>query len=405
MKKIKLGIVGYGKRGLSLTKAALLTGECEVVAVCDEYEDRVEAARALVLEKSGTEPRGYIDYKELIADSEVEAVLVATAWESHVEIAVKCMEAGKYVAIEVGGAYSVDDCWQLVRTYEKTGTPLMFMENCCYDKFELITTALVRAGKLGTVVHCHGAYSHDLRDEIAGGYVDRHYRLRNYINRNCENYPTHELGPIAKILNINRGNRMLSLVSMSSKSAGLSDFLLTDKNPDPSLIGTTFNQGDIVNTIIKCAGGETISLKLDTTLPKYYSREFTVRGTKGLANQEADMIAIEGECDTHDYWGNVKNSDKYIDYLADVQRSVSAEERAAGHGGVDYIEFKEWFAAIREGREMPIDVYDAAAWMSITALSEASIAQGGAPQTVPDFTNGKWLIRKPLDATKLPEVK
>ena len=117
------------------------------------------------------------------------------------------------------------------------------------------------------------------------------------------------------------------------------------------------------------------------------------------------MIAIEGECDTHDYWGNVKNSDKYIDYLADVQRSVSAEERAAGHGGVDYIEFKEWFAAIREGREMPIDVYDAAAWMSITALSEASIAQGGAPQTVPDFTNGKWLIRKPLDATKLPEVK
>ncbi len=405
MKKIKLGVVGYGKRGLGLSKTALLTGECDIVAVCDEYEDRVQDAKALVLEKSGKEPRGYMNYNDLIADSEVEAVLVATAWESHIEIAVKAMEAGKYTAIEVGGAYSIDDCWQLVRTYEKTGTPLMFMENCCFDKFELITTALVRAGKLGTIVHCHGAYSHDLRDEISGGYVDRHYRLRNYINRNCENYPTHELGPIAKILNINRGNRMLSLVSMSSKSAGLSDFLLTDKNPDPSLVGTHFNQGDIVNTIIKCAGGETISLKLDTTLPKYYSREFTVRGTKGLANQEAEMIAIEGECDTHDYWSNVKNVEKYNDYLADVQRCISNEERAAGHGGVDYIEFKEWFKAIREGGEMPIDVYDAAAWMSVTALSEASIAQGGMPQTVPDFTNGKWLLREPMDVTKLPEVK
>lgn len=134
-----------------------------------------------------------------------------------------------------------------------------------------------------------------------GGNVNRHYRLNNYMHRNCENYPTHELGPIAKILGINRGNRMISLVSVASKAAGLREFAKTDKNPDKSLENATFRQGDIVNTVITCANGETISLKLDTTLPKYYSREFTVRGTKGLCLQEANMVFLEEKCYSHEF--------------------------------------------------------------------------------------------------------
>ena len=190
---------------------------------------------------------------------------------------------------------------------------------------------------------------------------------------------------------------MLSLVSVASKSAGLEEFAKTDACPDPSLAGVKFKQGDIVNTIITCAGGETILLTLDTSLPKYYSREFTVRGTRGLANGENKMVMIEGECNTHNLFDNMKNMDNYSEYLPDVWRNITPEALAAGHGGMDYIEFKEFFAAIREGREMPIDVYDAAAWMCITALSEASVAQGGAPQTIPDFTSGKWLLREPKD--------
>lgn len=195
---------------------------------------------------------------------------------------------------------------------------------------------------------------------------------------------------------------MLSLSSVASKAAGLKEFVLTDKNPDPSLVGKEFKQGDIVSTTITCAGGETITLTLDTTLPKYYSREFTVRGTKGLANQEADMIAIEGECNTHEFWENCKNTDKYSDYLADAWKNITPEQIDAGHGGMDYIEFMEFFKALRSGAEMPIDVYDAASWMCITALSEASIATGGHPQMIPDFTEGKWLMREPRDVMDLP---
>ena len=402
MEKIKIGIIGLGKRGDSLTDTIISCGDADIVAVCDVYQDRVDSTVEKIKKKTAIDAKGYADYCELLANSEVEAVFISCAWEGHAEIAVAAMNAGKITAMEVGGAYTVDECWQLVRTYERTRVPFMFMENCCYDKFELLTTALVRAGKLGTVVHCHGAYSHDLRDEILGGNVNRHYRLRNYMNRNCENYPTHELGPIAKILNINRGNRMLSLVSVASKGVGLHEFSKTDKSPDPSLAGAEFKQGDIVTTIIKCSGGETITLTLDTTLPKYYSREFTVRGTKGLANQEADMIAIEGECNTHEYWENCKNTEKYSDYLHDMWKNITKEAIEAGHGGMDYLEFKAFFKAIREGGEMPIDVYDAAAWMCITALSEASVAQGGLPQVIPDFTSGKWLLREPRDVVELP---
>jgi hypothetical protein len=226
--------------------------------------------------------------------------------------------------------------------------------------------------------------------------------LDNYKKRNCENYPTHELGPIAKLIDINRGNKMLTVSSFASKGVGLEEFTKNEKNPDKSLIGTKFKQGDIITTVITCANGETITLTLDTTLPKYYSREFTVRGTKGLCNQEAEMVAIEGECNTHEFWENCKNSEKYSDYLADVWKNITPEKIDAGHGGMDYIEFKEFFKALRADGDMPIDVYDAAAWMCITALSEASIATGGHPQSIPDFTEGKWLLREPRDVIELP---
>ncbi len=405
MEKIRIGVIGLGCRGYMLIETILACEEAEVTAVCDVYDDRIEHAAELVEKTRGTTPEKYTDYNDVLKSDSVDAVLVATAWESHLSIAIAAMKAGKITALEVGGACSVEECWQLVHTYEETKTPIMLMENCCYDRFELLSTALVRSGKLGEIVHCHGAYGHDLRDEIAGGNVRRHYRLPNYVTRNCENYPTHELGPIAKILGINRGNRMVSLVSVASKAAGMRDFVENNKDcPDKSLVGTEFRQGDIVETIITCSGGQTISLKLDTTLPRYYSREFTVRGTRGLTNAEANMILIEGDCEsTHEYAKNCNNTDKYENFVPDIWKNITDEQRRLGHGGMDYLEFKAFFKAILNGEDMPVDVYDAASWMCITALSEHSIAQGGTPQGIPDFTSGRWVIRKPLDVTELPE--
>lgn len=410
-KKVKMGIIGLGQRGYVLLATVLACEEAEVVALCDVYEDRLQGCVKKVEQKRGNTPAAYADYRDLIADSNVEAVLICSSWDEHVPMAVTCMKAGKITALEVGGAYDIESCWELVHTYEQTKTPFMMMENCCWDKFELLSTSLAKAGKLGEIVHCHGAYSHDLRDEILGGVVNRHYRLENYKKRNCENYPTHEIGPIAKILGINRGNKMLSLTSIASKAAGLEAFATSDKNPDKSLIGQKFAQGDIVSTSIICAGGETITLTLDTTLPKYYSREFTVRGTKGLCNQEANMVFLEESHSSHEFFEPqltikkyLDNANEYEDYLPDIWKNITKEEMDLGHGGMDYLMFKAFFKAVINGEEMPVDVYDAAAWMCITALSERSIAMGGMPQEVPDFTRGAWIKRTAKDVTKFPDI-
>ena len=175
------------------------------------------------------------------------------------------------------------------------------LENCCYGRRELLVKNMVDLGLFGEIVHCSGGYLHDLRHEISFGRENRHYRLRNYINRNCENYPTHELGPIARVLDINHGNRMLSLSSFASKAAGLHQYISTDKSDDTELLNTQFAQGDIITTVIKCAGGQTIVLTLDTTLPRYYSRGFTVRGTKGFYEETTDSIFLDSQHRENDF--------------------------------------------------------------------------------------------------------
>ena len=405
MKKAKIGIIGLGQRGYFMLKDTILVLEnVEVVALCDEYEDRIERAKELVAESYKGEIFTSTDYREVLKQ-ELDAVYIATAWESHSEIAVAAMEAKIAVGLEVGGAYTLDECYAMVEAYEKTGTPFMFMENCCYGDKELVATNLARDGKFGEIVFCSGSYGHDLRDEISRGNLIRHYRLRNYTARNCENYPTHELGPIAMLLGINRGNRMVSLVSMASKAAGLSAYIEKHKlyEEDESLKGRVFNQGDIVTTLIKCENGELIKLTLDTSLPRVYNRQFNVRGTEGYYAMDTNTVYIDNSEDEFLSVGDFTK--KYLDnelefeseYLPKRWKAVTEEEKEKGHGGMDYIMFEEFVNAVIEKTPMPIDVYDAAAWMCVTALSEKSIANNGESQEVPDFTNGAYKTRKIKD--------
>ena len=407
MKKIRFGVIGLGCRGISILEPILLNMEdVEVVAVCDLYGDRTEKGAESVAAKTGKRPFATTDYRQILTHEGIDAVYVASDWETHVEVAIDALKAGIAVALEVGGAYSIDSLWRLVHTQEAAGTPLMFMENCCFGRNELLVTSLVRHGFFGDVVHCHGAYAHYLAEEIAGGYQNRHYRLRNYLNRNCENYPTHELGPIAKILNVNRGNRMVSLVSVASRAAGMEDFISQHAEKYPELIGKKFRQGDIVNTIITCADGSTISLKLDTTLPRSYSREFTVHGTRGMYEMNNNLIYLAGEPESFStapfYHTQYNNVERFAEeYLHPVWKQMTPEAMRLGHGGMDGIEFRVFVDALHNKTPMPIDVYDAAAWMSVSALSEASVALGGTPQAIPDFTAGAWITRAPEDVLAL----
>lgn len=395
--KVRVGMIGLGARGMGLLKGIVLHMEdVEVVAVCDLYQDRCDQAADLVAETGMPRPLATRDYREVMAMGDIDAVVIGASWSDHTEIAIAAMEAGIYVACEVGGAYSIQECWKLVEAYERTRVPCMIMENCCYGRDEMMVLNMAKQGILGEIVHCAGGYRHDLREEIAFGKENRHYRLNNYIHRNCENYPTHEIGPIAKILNINHGNRMVSLVSMASKAKGMQAYIRNHKSEDSELAQTEFMQGDIVTTLIKCAHGETITITLDTTLPRYYSRGFTVQGTQGMYTEDNHSIYLDG---THDafhmnwkeQWGNVEQFREQYDHP--LWKKYIEEGVKGGHDGMDWLVFSDFFESVKQGTETPLDVYDMAAWMSISALSEESIALGGHPVAIPDFTNGKWVNR------------
>lgn len=420
MKKIKIGVIGLGQKGFSLMHGFAEMDDVCVVGVCDEYEDRVQNGIEKVKEIAGNTPVGSTDYRDIIAMPELDAVVIATAWEVHIEIAIAAMRAGKYTCMEVGGAYSIEDCWKLVRTYEETGTYCMFLENCCYGQKEMMCLNMAKKGMFGDIVHCDGGYFHDVRDEIITGNEIRHYRLRNYTLRCCDNYPTHALGPICKLLNINRGNRMVSLVSVSSKAAGLREYAAEKRGKDDVLVGARYAQGDIVTTIISCAGGETIRLTLNTTLPRPSTRGLTINGTKGFYQEETNSVYLECDADKYDGRENEwhldwsKNWDNGQEYMKEYDhplwKKYQQEGVKAGHGGMDYLIMRAFVESVKAQCEPPIDVYDAASWMSISALSEQSISMGGHPVTIPDFTGGKWIKQREQKLVeeyrldKIPEI-
>lgn len=409
MDTVKLAIVGLGERGAQLIKDVLLKmNDVEIIGVCDLYEDRVEDAAKWITDAGQKEPFKTTNYRDFLTLKGVDAIMAYTSWDMHTEICIAAMRAGIPTASEVGCEYALDNCWRLVRTYEETGTPYMFLENCCYGKEELFATAMARKGMFGEIVHCSGMYGHDLRSQVAGGVQERHYRFRNYLNRCCENYPTHELGPIAKLLNINRGNRLVSLTSVASKAAGVKAYVkehADEKNYPDVVRNADFHQGDIVQTILTCENGETISIMLDTTLPRsHYSRAFNVRGTKGSYNQDTNTLFLEN---VHpERWSfstdMVNNTAEYEEeYLPKIWKEITPEAQAVGHGGMDYFTHRAFIDALKNGTRMPIDVYDAATWLAVSVLSEESIREGGTPKAIPDFTNGKWMYRPSEDVTEL----
>ncbi len=404
---IRAGVIGLGNRSKEQIRTLLSMPDVEIVAVCDVYEDRVKAAQDAIEAVRGVRPDGTCDDREVTSRKDIEAAFIFTSWQTHVRIAVDAMKHGITPAMEVGGATSLEECWELVRASESTGIQAMLLENCCYNKEEMCLLNMIKQGVFGEIIHCRGGYQHDLRDEIGLGDVNRHYRQDHFLHRNAELYPTHELGPIAQYLNINRGNRMLSLVSMSTKAVGEHAWMEQNR-PDSPLAQAKFNQGDVVTTMIKCANGETIVLAHDCTLPRPYSRGGYLQGSKGLWQEDGRLMYLDGRSKPNQYGSHVFESDAaYMqEYLHPLWKEYEEFGLRGGHGGMDYLVLRAFIESLQKGVAFPIDVYDAAAWMAITCLSEKSIALGSMPVEIPDFTGGRWLKRenRPADIFSLDAV-
>lgn len=394
-KTVKLGMIGLGARGETLlaTIFSFPVEEIVVSAICDLNPERVKRIKEIMVAHNYPEPLVFDDYRQLVSCDEVDAVLIPTSWNSHLKIAEEAMKNGKYAGIEVGGASSLDELWHLVRAAESTGVSCMMLENCCYGRNELLALNLARKGFFGELIHCQCGYEHDISEMV---HLDnRLEREAHNFRRNGDLYPTHGIGPVAKILRINRGNRFLTLTSTASKARGMAR--------EAERIGrghVVYNCGDVITTVIKCANGETVTMTHSVSLPRPYSRDFRVQGTKGILMEDVNAAYIEGisitreEIDVagnpytvHDWTPVEELYEKYDHPIWQKFR----DNITGGHGGMDALILRAFCDAVRERSTPPIDVYDCAAWMSITCLSEQSIALGSMPVAFPDFTDGKWI--------------
>ena len=395
--QIRIGYVGLGRRGMSVLEQNLVhMRDVEIAYLCDTYPPAMEKARELLLANGRPEPRLVTDYREILVDEGVDAVFLMTGWDGRSEMAEAALLAGKHAAVEVGCAFSLLECGRLLAAHKKTGAHLMMLENTCYMRRELMVLNVARQGLFGEIVHCDGGYHHDLRacdlfKEVGG--PNPHYRIGSYIERNCEQYPTHELGPIAKLLGIGHGNRFLTLSSFASKSRGLREgaaHLLGEDSPYASM---DYAQGDVITTLITCENGETVHLCLDTTLPRpYYSRNYTVRGTLGGFMEERRVLFFEGMGENLE-----DNEEKCFEtYDHPLFRQYLASGIEGGHSGADYLTCRAFLEAVKAGTPPPIDTYDTLTWMAVAPLSEASIKAGGAPVPFPDYSEGAWRKRAPF---------
>jgi predicted dehydrogenase len=414
--KLKVGFIGVGLRGTNHINNVLLRDDVEITAICDIDPNRIAIALKIIAEAGGEKPEVFgssdYDYRNLLALKNLDAVLIATPWLWHTKMAVDSMNAGKYTGLEVSASNTLEECWDLVNTHEETGVHVMILENVNYRRDVLAVLNMVKQNVFGELLHFRGGYQHDLRfvklnDGItpygkgaefgAKGISESVWRTQHSLLRNADVYPTHGLGPIATMCNINRGNKFVSLTSHATKAVGLNKYIKKvggEAHPNAKL---KFKQGDIITSTIETAQGETIIITHDCNSPRPYSLGFRVQGSNGLWEKDGDRIHIDGETAAHQ-WDNSKEWLEKYDHPLWKKYGVHAE--GAGHGGMDFFVIHAFIESAKQNTTPPMDAYDAAAWSAITPLSEASIANNGEPQDFPDFTRGMWVKRKPYNWIK-----
>ena len=401
---VRIGVIGLGMRGSSAVERLSHVPGAKVVAICDIDSARVnrsaEALERLGAPKAeayfGTDTAWYA----LTDNPNVDLVYVVTDWENHYPMAMRAMEQGKHVAIEVPAAMNLDEIWGLIDTAERTQRHCMMLENCVYDFFEMNTLNMTQQGLFGEVLHTEGSYIHNLSD-FWDEYADD-WRMKYNQTHRGDVYPTHGMGPACQLLDIHRGDRMTTLVAMDTKAVSGPEFLVSDRGANPDSV--QYANGDHTMTMIRNANGKTIHIQHDVVNPRPYSRMYQLTGTRGFANKYpvegyAFMPEALDSASTPDYQNlsshNFISADQREALMEKYTHPIISEvgevaKKVGGHGGMDYIMDYRLIYCLRNGLPLDMDVYDLAEWCALGPLTAISIENGSAPVEVPDFTRGAW---------------
>ncbi|WP_420379750.1 Gfo/Idh/MocA family protein [Gilvibacter sp.] len=409
--KLRVGLIGVGLRGTNHLQNLLYRDDVEIVAVCDIDTRRMPVVEELLKKHKHKAVKHFtaneLDYKNLLALDNIDAVIISTPWLWHARMAKDAMKAGKYVGLEVSAANTMEECWDLVNIHEETGSHLMILENVCYRRDVMAVLNMVKQNVFGELLHFRCGYQHDLRfvkfndgktaygkgaEFGEKGISESAWRTRHSLLRNADVYPTHGLGPVAGMCDINRGNRFVSISSMASKAVGLNKYIVDVGGADHPNAKLKWKQGDVITSMISTSNGETIIVTHDCNSPRPYSLGFRVQGSEGLWEVDGRRIYIEGKSEPHRWDEAQPWLDKYDHPL---WKRFAERATGSGHGGMDFFVLNAFVESAKRNVAPPLDVYDAAAWSAVTPLSEASIAANGEAQEFPDFTRGNWVKRKP----------
>lgn len=412
MSRIRVGVIGIGERGTwAVHRLSGLPG-VEIAALCDV---RPEAAEEVIswLNKNGKSGtmhsyKGRQDsWKGLCDDVGVDVVYICAPAILHAEMELYALAAGKHVMVEVPAAQTIDECWAVVEATEKARRHCMMLENCIYGENELLAWNLAHKGLLGTLTHAEGGYIHNLVWRQFENHPRTEGNRHGTVLRYGNTYPTHALGPICTYMDMNRGDRMERIVSLSSLSAAHPEFARATYGADEWQNKIDWRTGDMNTSIIRTAKGRTIMMQLDMSTPRPYSRINLIQGSKGCFYDYPLRLSLSKRSggDGHDWktgeyeWLDEKR-------LAEIKREYKhplhkaageVAEKVGGHGGMDFLMDIRWVYCLQNGLPLDMDVYDLASWSSIVPCSAESDRRGGEPVEIPDFTRGRWQTAKPVE--------
>ena len=413
---LNVGLIGVGLRGTNHLTNLIQRVDVHITAICDIDPTRIAIAKEHLTKAGKKAPKVFgkdnYDYRNMLQEKNIDAVIISTPWLWHTRMAVDSMKAGKYTGVEVSAANTLEECWDLVNTHEETGAHLMILENVNYRRDILAVLNMVRQNVFGELLHFRCGYQHDLRFVKLNdgktaygkgvefgdkGISESKWRTQHSLLRNGDVYPTHGVGPIATMCDVNRGNRFVSMTSHATKAVGLNKYIVENGGKDHPNAQLKWKQGDVITSTIDTAKGETIIVTHDCNSPRPYSLGFRVQGAQGLWEVDGSRIYIEGQSEPHRWDEAQPWLDKYDHPLWKKYGEYAA---GSGHGGMDFFVLNAFVESAKQNIAPPLDAYDAAAWSAITPLSEASIANNGEPQDFPDFTRGLWVNRTPYNWIK-----
>jgi predicted dehydrogenase len=406
LEKVRVALIGLN-RGMAHLEACLKIEFCEIVAVCDLRDDRAKHAASVCEKATGKSPAIYSGsehiWEKMVQRDDIDAVYAATPWAWHVPMALGSMKHGKHAFVEVAAAVTVDDCWKLVDTSERTRRHCVLLENCCYGENEMFVLNMARQGVFGDLTHAECAYLHDLRQMLFSLGTEGDWRRDYHWQYNGNLYPTHGLGPVAQYLGLGRGDQFKYLVSMSSPEKSLTLYRDQAKPNAGRHANETYLCGDMNTSLLKTILGRTILVQHDVVSPRPYSRINALYGTGGTFFDYPARLAINHP---QEFGLNAGGPDDWLEdkdmmimrekFTHPLWRKLRQQAEGAGHGGMDFIINWNLLDRLHKGQTPDSVVYDAAAWSSIIELSSRSVATGSAPVAIPDFTRGIWRSLQPL---------